>query len=120
MEPQQNLGENRNDHLLYLIFSGILTVITSFVLVFLLRRRKQRTQKKVLADQLFIPTLPSEIKGLTEQEAAARRREATNNQISLHPSRTRRDMWRDNTFSIFNLSLVGIAFVQLLLGVFWE
>jgi magnesium-transporting ATPase (P-type) len=25
-------------------------------------------------------------------------------------------MWRDNTFSVFNLSLVGIAFVQLLLG----
>ncbi|MGB2909960.1 MAG: hypothetical protein WBB55_05210, partial [Anaerolineales bacterium] len=110
------MRENRNDRLLFLIFTGILTVITSVGLILLLRRWRQRTQKKVQADQLFKPTLPTEIKGLTEQEAAARRQEGTNNQISLHPSRTRRDMWRDNTFSIFNLSLVGIAFVQLLLG----
>lgn len=116
MEPHQNMRENRNDRLLFLIFTGILTVITSVGLILLLRRWRQKTQKKVGADQLFKPSLPTEIKGLTEQEAAARRQEGTNNQISLHPSRTRRDMWRDNTFSIFNLSLVGIAFVQLLLG----
>ncbi len=116
MEPQQNLRENRNDRLLFLIFTGILTVITFVGLVLHLRRRRQRAQKKVQADQLFIPTLPTEIKGLSEQEAAARRQEGTNNQISLNPSRTRQDMWRDNTLSIFNLSLVGIAFVQLLLG----
>lgn len=116
MEPQQNLRENRNDNLLFFIFTVILTVITSVGLILLLRRRRQRAQKKVQADQLFKPALPAEIKGLNEEEAAARRQEGTNNDISLHPSRTRRDMVRDNTFSIFNLSLVGIAFVQLLLG----
>ena len=79
MEPHQNMRENRNNRLLFLIFTGILTVITSVGLILLLRRWRQRTQKKVQADQLFKPTLPTEIKGLTEQEAAARRQEGTNN-----------------------------------------
>jgi len=115
MEPHQKMKENRNDSLLRLIFTGILTVITSVGLILLLRRWRQKAQKKAQADQLFKPSLPAEIKGLNEEEAASRRQEGTNNEISLHPSRTRRDMLRDNTFSIFNLSLVGIAFVQLLL-----
>ena len=108
MEPHQKMKENRNDSLLLLIFTGILTVITSVGLILLLRRWRQKAQKKAQADQLFKPSLPAEIEGLNEEEAADRRQEDTNNEISLHPSRTRRDMLRDNTFSIFNLSLVGI------------
>ncbi len=84
METQQNLRENRNDRLLFLIFTGILTVIISVGFVLLLRRRRQRAQKKVQADQLFKPTLPTEIKGLNEQVAADLRQEGTNNEIS-HP-----------------------------------
>ncbi|MFC2042774.1 hypothetical protein ACFLUA_01300 [Chloroflexota bacterium] len=116
MKPHQKMREKRNDSLLYFIFTGILTVITSVGLILLFRRWRQKAQEKVGADQLFKPTLPAEIEGLNEEEAAARRQEGANNEISLRPSRTRRDMLRDNTFSIFNLSLVGIALVQLLLG----
>ncbi|MCJ7660867.1 MAG: HAD-IC family P-type ATPase, partial [Anaerolineales bacterium] len=58
----------------------------------------------------------AEIQGLTAAEADARRGEAQDNLIQLQPRRTTKEILRYNTLSIFNLSLVGIAFVQLLLG----
>lgn len=54
--------------------------------------------------------------GLTEAEAAARLEPEQNNLIQAHAQRTRRQMIRAGILTIFNLNLVGLAFVQILLG----
>lgn len=61
------------------------------------------------------PTRPEVPPGLTEDEAAARWSEGQDNTLHLKPPRTRQDVWRENLFTIFNLSLVGLAVTQLLL-----
>jgi magnesium-transporting ATPase (P-type) len=58
--------------------------------------------------------------GLTEAEAAARWREGQDNAVHLKPPRTRQQIWRENVYTIFNLSLVGLAFTQLLLQQWWS
>ncbi|MGD9092270.1 MAG: HAD-IC family P-type ATPase [Anaerolineales bacterium] len=62
------------------------------------------------------PLVPADIQGLTEDEAAARKEEGQVNTVELKPRRTKREIISQNTVSIFNLSLIGIAIVQLLLG----
>jgi magnesium-transporting ATPase (P-type) len=54
--------------------------------------------------------------GLTEAEAAARRIEGQDNTLLFKPPRTKQQIWHSNLYNIFNLSLVGMAMVQLLLG----
>jgi magnesium-transporting ATPase (P-type) len=53
--------------------------------------------------------------GLTEEEAAARWSEDQDNAVHLKPPRTQQQIWRENVYNVFNLSLVGLAFTQLLL-----
>jgi magnesium-transporting ATPase (P-type) len=60
------------------------------------------------------PIIP--VEGLTEAEAEARQVEGQDNVIQLKPHRTRKEIWRANVYNIFNLSLVGLAIAQLLLG----
>jgi magnesium-transporting ATPase (P-type) len=60
--------------------------------------------------------IPPTLRGLTEAEAEARRLEGQDNVIQFQPPRTPQQIWRENTFTIFNLSLVGLAAVQFLLG----
>jgi magnesium-transporting ATPase (P-type) len=67
--------------------------------------------------------LPEVPPGLTEEEAAARWVQrstrgpgAQDNAVHLKPPRTRQQIWRENLYTIFNLSLVGLAFTQLLLS----
>jgi magnesium-transporting ATPase (P-type) len=56
------------------------------------------------------------ISGLSEEEADSRVLEGVDNSIQFKPTRSRREIWRENVLSIFNLSLVGLAFVQLFFG----
>jgi magnesium-transporting ATPase (P-type) len=60
--------------------------------------------------------VPLPVHGLTEAEAEARWQEGQDNVILLKPPRTRQEMFRENATTIFNLSLVGLAFAQFLLG----
>jgi len=60
------------------------------------------------------------IQGLTEAEAESRRMEGQDNDISFDPPRTMKDILRDNVLTIFNLSLLGVASVQFLLGLFLD
>jgi magnesium-transporting ATPase (P-type) len=53
------------------------------------------------------------VSGLSESEAKLRKQEGIDNSIYFKPARTRREIWRENVLSIFNLSLVGLALVQL-------
>jgi magnesium-transporting ATPase (P-type) len=56
------------------------------------------------------------ISGLSEVQAEERKIEGQDNTLYFRPRRTRRDIYRENVLSIFNLSLVGLAAVQLLFG----
>ena len=82
----------------------------------------RRWQRKLLAERLprprppAPPPIPLTLEGLTEAEAEARRMEGQDNAIPFRPRRSWRRIVRENIFTIFNLSLVGLALAQLLLG----
>ncbi|NIM92247.1 MAG: hypothetical protein GTO18_00825 [Anaerolineales bacterium] len=59
--------------------------------------------------------LSIQVNGLTEAEVAQRKLEGLDNTLDFKPRRTTHQIVRDNTFSIFNLSLIGLAIIQLLL-----
>ncbi|NOX63155.1 MAG: HAD-IC family P-type ATPase [Chloroflexi bacterium] len=61
-------------------------------------------------------SLVERVEGLSEAEAAARRQPDVDNALLFKPPRSRKQIIRENAFTIFNLGLVGIIFVQLLLG----
>ncbi len=60
--------------------------------------------------------LLEKIQGLSQEEVEARQQPDLDNSLSFKPVRTKREIWLENIFSIFNLSLVGLALVQLLFG----
>ena len=62
------------------------------------------------------PAIPPGLQGLTEAEAQARQLEGQDNAIPFRPQRTRQQTIKENVFTIFNLSLVGLGVTQLLLG----
>ncbi len=62
------------------------------------------------------PLPPIDVRGLTEEEAAARHEEGQDNAIYFQPPRSRQQIWRENVYNVFNFSLLGLAFAQLLLG----
>ncbi len=68
------------------------------------------------------PRAVLDLQGLTEEEAAARRLEGQDNArgtggaIRFNPPYSTCQIWRANTLTIFNLSMVGLAVVQVLLG----
>ncbi len=76
------------------------------------RRVRQPATKRV--PQLLIA--PLTVEGLTEAEAAARLEQGQDNSLQRHSRRTRQMVIRDSIFTIFNLNLVGLAFVQALMG----
>jgi len=98
------------------LLSAIAGVVA--VLVGLRRKRKVRKPTEVITPPDF-PT-PLSLAGLSEEEADAKRLKGQDNVIAFKPRRSPRDILRDNILTIFNLSLVGVAFVQLLLGLHWD
>jgi magnesium-transporting ATPase (P-type) len=72
----------------------------------------RRSSGRPAAPEVLLEVPP----GLTEEEAAARWSEGQDNAVHLKPPRTRQQIWRENVYTIFNLNLVGLAFVQLLLA----
>jgi magnesium-transporting ATPase (P-type) len=96
---------------------AILTATALFIAAILVRYwRSQRARKLVEERRPGPPVILPTLRGLTEAEAEARRLEGEDNVIQFQPPRTPQQIWRENTFTIFNLSLVGLAVVQFLLG----
>ena len=60
------------------------------------------------------------IRGLTEAEAESRRLEGQDNIVSFDPPRLLSDILWENTANIFNFSLLGVASVQFILGLYLE
>ncbi len=106
-----------------LLWPGLILVALAAVAVIVARRWRLRPVRQPLAPpaRAGAPALaPREPlrqlpPGLTEEEAAARWSEGQDNAIHLKPPRTRHQIWRENLYTIFNLSLVGLAVTQLLL-----
>jgi len=78
-----------------------------------LRRRKQRQREDLIARTQEEALLTGEITGLSADEASAKYTAGTDNSIYLRPRRDLNQIIKSNTFSIFNLSLVGIAVAQI-------
>ena len=100
----------------FILIATLMALAGSLVAILVKRRRDGRIRKPL--QELYPgrdrPVL--HIRGLSEAEAAARLQEDQDNTLSFKPRRTRREIWRENVLSIFNLSLVGLAAVQLLFG----
>jgi magnesium-transporting ATPase (P-type) len=62
------------------------------------------------------PVIPPSLRGLTEEEAQARRLEGQDNAIPFRLERSRKQILKENLLTIFNLNLVGLSFSQFLLG----
>lgn len=112
------MGEENNARswLKYIWLGGLFGALSIIFALLLRRRRSLRARQREQARRLGAPLVPADIQGLSEGEAAARKEEGQVNTVELEPRRSIREITRQNTLSIFNLSLLGIAVVQLLLG----
>jgi magnesium-transporting ATPase (P-type) len=102
-----------------LLWIAVLLAVAAFVtaiLVWLWRRWQRQPAAAPPARRPLPPPIPDDIKGLTQAEAEARRLEGQDNAIYFKPPRTQKEIWRENVYTIFNFSLVGLAIAQVLLG----
>jgi magnesium-transporting ATPase (P-type) len=81
---------------------------------------KKSLEKEAAERERIQPVIQEGIQGLTESEAEALRIEGQHNAVSFEHQRTMKDILRDNVVNIFNLSLLGVASVQFMLGMFWD
>jgi magnesium-transporting ATPase (P-type) len=92
----------------WLLWLGVVLAAVAAVVAIVTRWRRRHPVERP-------PALPEVPPGLTEEEAAARWSEDQDNTVQLKPPRTRQQIWHENIYTIFNLSLVGLAFTQMLL-----
>jgi len=105
---KETQGNHRNRNIL------IATILAAGALLTGILVRYRRKQLISGASPPIKTKLLEKIQGLSEDEVEARRQPDLDNSLSFKPVRTKREIWHENIFSIFNLSLVGLALVQLL------
>jgi len=110
-----NTSKWRNLALFALGLTGVGLLVILFV-----RYRRLKTEERARPTTPVQPTTPLTLNGLTEAEAEARFEQGQDNAIRRYPRRSRRQIIRENTLTIFNLNLVGLVFVQSLLGRLWD
>ena len=93
------------------IFFGVIIAAAAWMLR---RRWLRRIERPGVEERPLRPRAPSRVapisvRGLSQEEAEARWVEGQSNDIQLEPPRSPADIWRENTLSIFNLNLVGLA-----------
>jgi len=100
---------------------ALLSFVIGLIMI-LVRLRRKRGIREALEERnsTILEAFPASLTGLTEAEAETRKLEGQDNVILFRPSRSPNDILRENTLTIFNLSLVGVAFVQFLLGLHWD
>lgn len=103
-----NLNRNRNILVAVSLAAG--AILTGILI------RYQRKQQLSGTSPPIRTRLLEKIQGLSQEEVEARQQPDLDNSLSFKPVRTNQEIWRENIFSIFNLSLVGLALVQLLFG----
>jgi magnesium-transporting ATPase (P-type) len=108
--PHHQLQEYNRRNILIAAVLGVGTLLAGFLVW------KRRHQQIAGTSPPIKPYLLDKIHGLSQEEAEARLLPGQQNSLSFKPVRSRREIWRENILSIFNLSLVGLALVQLLFG----
>ena len=101
---------HRNRNFLIAIIISLWTLLAGILIRYWRRQQQSGTSRPVRKKLL------RKISGLSEAEAEARIQEGLDNTIHFKPTRSKQEIWRENVLSIFNLSLVGLALVQLLFG----
>ena len=102
--------------------SIVLAGIAFLGALFVRRRRREQVGRRLTRLRPPVPQAVLDLQGLTEEEAAARRMEGQDNAggaggaVQFKPPYSKHQIWRGNTLTIFNLSMVGLAVVQVLLG----
>ena len=93
--------------------AGIALLATLFGFLYY---RLSRAKRKMRAGQPAAAPNLHQFQGLTQEEAASRRPPSATQESDQTARQVRRDIWRTSTFSIFNLSMLGLAAAQALLG----
>ena len=120
----ERTGEQRSRAWLWIsiVLAGIAFAVATLGALFVRRRRRERASQRLTSRRPPVPQAVLDLQGLTEEEAAARRLEGQDNAggsggaVQFKPPYSKRQIWRGNTLTIFNLSMVGLAVVQVLLG----
>ena len=101
---------------------GLLSLGTLAALVAVwIRFWRKILDKKSLEENEPIQYIVHEgIRGLSEDEAKSRHMEGQNNVVSFDPPRSMRVIIKENVLTIFNFSLLGVASVQFLLGLYLD
>jgi magnesium-transporting ATPase (P-type) len=99
----------RNGKTIFLV-STLLTAV-SILVTFMVKWWRKRKVPPPVAEKSF-----RHIRGLDKDEVEQRKQEGIDNSLYFKSRRTRQEMWRENVLSIFNLSLLGLAIIQLLFG----
>jgi magnesium-transporting ATPase (P-type) len=99
---------NRNRNILIAVALAAGALLTG--ILFRYRRKQQLSGASPPVKEKLL----EKIQGLSEEEVEDRREPDLDNSLSFKPVRTKEEIWRENILSIFNLSLVGLALVQLL------
>ncbi len=108
------MRKSRSPSLLRLTLNLLGLTALGAVLLWLWRRRRA---SRLASRRRAAPfALPADIQGLSQAEAEARFQPGQDNAIFARPPRTVRDIWRENLYTLFNFSLVGLAVAQLILG----
>jgi len=96
--------------------AGIAVAAALFILglLFYRQRRRREAERARLVREPLAARVP--VQGLSEAEAAARRLEGQDNAIEFNPPRSEKEIWRTNTFNIFNLSLLGLTLGMAIFG----
>jgi magnesium-transporting ATPase (P-type) len=90
-----------------------LVPVVASIALWLIRRRKQRRKADLHTRTQIAELLTGEITGLSANDAATRYTPGIDNSINLRPRRNINSILKSNTFSIFNLSLIGISVAQI-------
>ena len=78
--------------------------------------RLRRTRRQAQAVQPAVDPNLHQFQGLTQEEVVSRRPPTDTQEREQAARQVRRDIWRTSTFSVFNLSMLGLAAAQALLG----
>ena len=100
-----------------MLFSAGITGVLAVIILWFWRWRDD-LQKE--SSQATPTSLDPEIQGLTEVEAQARLHEDQDNPTRSEPAFPIKEIVRANVFTVFNLSLFGVAIAQFLLARPWD
>lgn len=116
------MAQDQNQPPLKQILRGIFTLgaVTALVAILIRFLRKWTARKPLQEDDSLQNFVHQGIQGLTEADADALRLEGQDNVVSFEPQRTLKKIIRENLLNIFNLSLLGVASVQFILGLYWD